>query len=61
MDYRVYFVGRDGHFSSVQEIECVDDQGALVRAMGVSQGHEVEVWRRDRCMVILNGREAREA
>lgn len=56
MDYRVYFVGDDGHFKHVEEIECDDDQAALARATELAKGQEVQVWCRERCVAILNGR-----
>jgi hypothetical protein len=47
-DYRVYFIGRDGHFLRAIDIQVASDHDAIVRASELRKGHEVEVWERSR-------------
>jgi hypothetical protein len=47
-DYRVYFIGRDGHFLRAIDIQVASDQDAIARALELREGHEVEVWERTR-------------
>ncbi|HEY1543684.1 MAG TPA: hypothetical protein VGG01_14825 [Xanthobacteraceae bacterium] len=56
-NYRVYFVGEDGRFNGVQEIECEGDQAAVDKATDIAGGREVQVWDRGRCVMILNERD----
>jgi hypothetical protein len=52
-DYRAYIVDRDGHFHSSTVIEAPDDQAAVEAAKPLVDGHDVEVWQRDRRVAIL--------
>jgi hypothetical protein len=47
-DYRVYIIGADGHFFDSHAIECADDETAMERAAQLVDGHDVELWQRDR-------------
>ena len=48
-DYRVYIVDSDGHFySSAVPLECADDSEAMEKAKRFVDGHDVELWQRDR-------------
>jgi hypothetical protein len=47
-DYRVYIVGSDGHFFNSVPLECDDDTEALERAKQLVDGHDIELWQRDR-------------
>jgi hypothetical protein len=47
-EYRVYIVGSDGHFQSAQALECADDDEAARQAERLVDGHDVELWQRDR-------------
>jgi hypothetical protein len=47
-EYRIYVVGRDGHFSNVKTVECDDDQKAAQEAAQVFDGHDVEIWEQSR-------------
>jgi hypothetical protein len=47
-EYRVYIVGTDGHFFSSQILECADDSEATEQAKQLIDGHDVELWQRDR-------------
>jgi hypothetical protein len=60
-DYRVYFVGSDGHFKSAADIEAPDDQAAIARAKALADGRQVQVWARDRYVTVINERPARQA
>ena len=53
-DYRVYFVGGDGHFKNVADLDCANDEAAVERAAEIAKGGEVQIWRRDRRVAILN-------
>jgi hypothetical protein len=47
-EYRVYVVGRDGHFQRSMPLECADDDVAKKEAEQLVDGHDVELWQRDR-------------
>jgi hypothetical protein len=46
--YRVYIVGRDGRFDGSVELDCADDKAATESARQFLNGHDVELWQRDR-------------
>jgi hypothetical protein len=47
-EYRVYIIGSDGHFYDSLPLECADDDTAIERARQLVDGHDVELWHRDR-------------
>jgi hypothetical protein len=47
-DYRVYIIGADGHFLRSVELVCPDDEKAQEFAKQLVDGHDVELWERDR-------------
>jgi hypothetical protein len=47
-DYRVYIIGRDGHFQKSVPLDCADDDAAKKEAAQLFDGHDVELWERDR-------------
>jgi hypothetical protein len=47
-DYRVYFVGHDGRFAGVKEIECDSDSVAVEKAQEFMDGRDIELWERAR-------------
>ena len=51
--FRIYLVGRDGHFQSAKDIECADDQEAIQNAQQLVDGHDVELWERGRFITRL--------
>jgi len=54
-DYRIYIVGRDGHFQrSKALLDCVDDVAAIAAATQLIDGHDVELWHRDRKVGVLD-------
>jgi hypothetical protein len=51
-DYRVYFIGRDGHFLGAEILsECHDDESAKKAAERLVDGHDIELWDRDRLII----------
>jgi hypothetical protein len=53
-EFRIYTIGRDGHFSDAKNIECADDQEAIQEAQQAVDGHDVELWQRGRFIVRLS-------
>jgi hypothetical protein len=47
-EYRIYIVGSDGHFFNSVPLECADDSEAADQAKQLVDGHDVELWQRDR-------------
>lgn len=47
-DYRAYIIGRDGHFQKAVPLVCSDDEAAKKEAEQLVDGHDVELWQRDR-------------
>lgn len=44
VDYRIYVLGKDGHFARAIEFRGASDEAALARALEVDPGYGVEVW-----------------
>jgi hypothetical protein len=47
-DYRVYVIGSDGHFMRAIQLDCQDDNAAIESAKQFIDGHDIELWQRDR-------------
>jgi hypothetical protein len=47
-DYRAYLIGSDGHFYKSIVLEAPDDAAAIFSAKNLVDGHDVELWQRDR-------------
>ena len=47
-DDRAYLVGSDGHFYKSVPLEMPDDAAAIAAAEQLIDGHDVELWQRDR-------------
>lgn len=47
-EYRAYVVGHDGHFQKSVPLECADDDAANEQPEQLVDGHDVELWQRDR-------------
>ncbi len=47
-DYRVYILDSDGRFADTVPLECADDNEAMKRTEQLVDGHDVELWQRDR-------------
>jgi hypothetical protein len=52
-EYRVYIVGRDGHFLKAIDLEAADDAGAIDHAKQFVDGHDVELWQLGRQVILL--------
>jgi hypothetical protein len=53
--YRVYIIGLDGEFIKSIDLDCFDDDAALASARQFVDGHDVELWQRDRRIARLAG------
>jgi hypothetical protein len=47
-DYRVYLIGQRGHFQKSIPLECANDEAAKQEAEQFIDGHDVELWQRER-------------
>ena len=47
-EYRVYVIGQDGHFLKSEHLDCADDDDAIEAAKQLIDGHDIELWQRDR-------------
>ncbi len=47
-EYRAYILDEDGHVSRAVEFVCADDESAKKYARQFVDGHDVELWQRDR-------------
>jgi hypothetical protein len=47
-DYRAYLIGSDGHFFKSVALDEIDDAAAIAAATQLIDGHDVELWQRDR-------------
>jgi hypothetical protein len=47
-DYRVYVIGSDGHFVRAIHLDCPNDDAAIESAKQFVNGHDIELWQRDR-------------
>ena len=53
VDYRVYFVGSDGHFVSFVGLFCSDDAEAIEQARRLIEDRDIELWSGERFIVRL--------
>ena len=56
-DYRVYLIGRDGHFQSAVGLQCADDAAAIAKAKQLVDGHDLELWQLDRKVATFECKE----
>jgi hypothetical protein len=61
VDYKVYFLGDDGHIRSAADIECESDAAAVEQATKIAKGATVTLWCRARRIAIINERQDRPA
>jgi hypothetical protein len=47
-DYRAYLIGSDGHFWKSIALDVPDEAAAIAAAKQLVDGHDVELWQRDR-------------
>ena len=52
-EYRVYFVGPEGHFFGFEPLICGSDDEALAEAKQLVDGHAVELWSGNRFITKL--------
>jgi hypothetical protein len=50
-------MGRDGHFLQAVELDCADDKAAMESAKQFVDGHDVELWQRDRRIAKFDAKE----
>jgi hypothetical protein len=43
-EYRVYYVGSNGHFEGFRAFECDNDSSAVASAKKLLDGKDVEIW-----------------
>jgi hypothetical protein len=55
--YRAYIIGRDGHFDKAVELDCANDKAAMESAKQFVDGHDVELWQRDRRIAKFEAKE----
>jgi hypothetical protein len=48
VDYRVYYINRDGHICAVEELTCADDDEAIMAFERCASDRPMELWRLDR-------------
>ena len=51
--FRAYVVSRDGHFMKSLVLDCADDSAAIESAKQLVDGHDIELWQRDRMIAKL--------
>ena len=55
-DYRIYVIGDDGHFVRAIQLDCRDDHAAIESAKQFIDGHDIELWQRDRRIARFDSR-----
>jgi hypothetical protein len=55
-DYRVYIIGADGHVVKAIQLNCRDDNAAIESAKQFINGHDIELWQRDRRVARFDDR-----
>jgi hypothetical protein len=53
MDYRVYFLGDDGHVVAREDVIAENDEEAVLAATQLQNGHPIEVWQLDRKVALI--------
>jgi hypothetical protein len=59
VDYRVYFVGSDGHFVRFVGLSCSDDAEAIEQARRLVEDQDIELWSGERFIVRLPQKQGR--
>ena len=54
--YRAYVIGRDGRFEKAIDLDCSSDEAAMESAKQFVNGHDVELWQRDRRIASLTAK-----
>jgi hypothetical protein len=53
-DFRVYFIGDDGHIQGVRELANMTEAEAIEQAKQLLDGHDLEVWEGERAVANLS-------
>jgi hypothetical protein len=56
-DYRAYLIGTDGHYFKSVALDALDDAGAIAAARQLVDGHDIELWQRDRKIAKFDSRQ----
>ena len=57
-DYRAYIMGLDGHVTGRHEFWAEDDEKAKEQAKQYVDGHDIELWHRDKKIAELSSKTA---
>jgi hypothetical protein len=57
-DYRAYLIGEDGRFFQAVDLDVANDTAAIEAAKQLVNGHNVELWLRDRKIAKLEHKDA---
>lgn len=55
--YRVYTFGPDRHIDGRSEFDWANDEEATSKAKQLLDGHDIEVWKRDRFILFLKSKD----
>jgi hypothetical protein len=58
--YRIYTIGRDGHFASIEVAECAGDKEVIEKALPQANGFAIEIWDHKRFVMRLPSRSQSE-
>jgi hypothetical protein len=55
-EYRAQIRVADGHIQLAVELDCDDEEAAIVRAKQLNEQHDGELWKCDRLIKVLEAR-----
>ncbi|MGY3506847.1 MULTISPECIES: hypothetical protein [unclassified Bradyrhizobium] len=55
MDYRAYILDDEGRITGVHELDCANGEEAKEKAAQLLDGHNLDVWQRERHVTRLKG------
>lgn len=55
--YRVYTFEHNRHIAARAEIDCANDEDATDKAKQLLDGHDIEVWEKDRFVAFFKSKE----
>jgi hypothetical protein len=56
-EYQIYSIGLDGYATAADGFECANDLDAINKTLQVTEGHDTELWERDRFIVRMFSKE----
>ena len=59
--YRLYFIGRDGHFEKAIPFESPNEDEAIAAADDLADGRPMELWRAQRRLKVYEATDERRA